>query len=540
MTPFSPLFFTPGRVELFGEQKRTLFLNDWELKDISIVLSDNIVEDSLDLGVTYMPLLIQDESRLQCTAFIKMSSIMHRVANLYSQLFRTEYREDLEFIREKFQWTVEVVQEFGVGVLDKYLKSSFASGCIGKPSLWTNGCLEEEGYSQREIEALRLKAIELCSEYVQNDQKQSQKTILSMDNRAQATLLAIQAEVNSKPRIMLKSNNFNEQGGYKTVSKEIALSGDPFAFCSIRHDRDTPIAREFIENEYKQACYLRQHKVPYCLQIHRVVRYVRAAVEHVPLAVVRGPVASLRDSTLTDPIGFNWGGAAEVFQEKNHLGDSVGYLAEFCDGGNLQQLIFQTECMFSTCSAAACAFYRGPLFDRVFFQVFEALAGMHALNLVHLDMKFANIFITGPLKEVRIGDFGSMACTQDKVGARGTLPYRDPFLTKSCIDSQTGSQCTISPRVEFDIWSAGVMLYVCKIGEFPWRCTQAIQKSRKGDTTELEKNALKVQQKLLLSSDPLDQLIARMLDLSPEKRPSARQIAAFFKNRISSRDHEHE
>ena len=131
-----------------------------------------------------------------------------------------------------------------------------------------------------------------------------------------------------------------------------------------------------------------------------------------------------------------------------------------------------------------------------------------------------------------------MACTQDEVGMHGTFEYRDPFLTKSCIDSQTGSRSMTSPRVEFDVWSTGVMLYVCK-----WRVQwhiQAIQKSRSGDTVELEKNAREVQQKLLLSSDPLDQLIARVLDLSPEKRPSAGQIAAFFKNRIPSGANKHE
>lgn len=94
--------------------------------------------------------------------------------------------------------------------------------------------------------------------------------------------------------------------------------------------------------------------------------------------------------------------------------------------------------------------------------LFKALQFIHSENVIHCDLKPANILIkfgcdmTSEDIEVKLADFGaSIIVTGDDDGGRGTVTYASPEMLSE--DS------TITPAT--DIWSAGATLYQIITGE---------------------------------------------------------------------------
>ncbi len=103
----------------------------------------------------------------------------------------------------------------------------------------------------------------------------------------------------------------------------------------------------------------------------------------------------------------------------------------------------------------------GPLSEpdaiEMFFQICRGVALLHDKRLVHFDLKPGNIFLQGP--RARVGDYGLAKFfeqgNQSLSIGRGTPHYMAPEILRGRGDHRA------------DIYSLGVMLYECLLGEKP-------------------------------------------------------------------------
>ncbi|KAH0477368.1 MAG: uncharacterized protein KVP18_003600 [Porospora cf. gigantea A] len=152
-------------------------------------------------------------------------------------------------------------------------------------------------------------------------------------------------------------------------------------------------------------------------------------------------------------------------------------------------------------------------------QILSALAYCHTRNIVHKDLKPANIMFVSPNSwDLKVIDFGVAeifgAKAESKMAA-GTLPFMAPevFKFKVCLRS--------------DVWSAGVIMYLMLTGVFPF-CGDTVDEARE-DVTNREPNYDEDCESL--SPDAVA-LLKMMLKKKPSERPkcSALLTHSWFKN----------
>ncbi|XP_064595853.1 serine/threonine-protein kinase Nek9-like [Liolophura sinensis] len=171
---------------------------------------------------------------------------------------------------------------------------------------------------------------------------------------------------------------------------------------------------------------------------------------------------------------------------------------EYADGGTMSQFLAQQE---------------RPLEEKevlgMFQQIVAAIRHVHEHNILHRDLKTANIFLT---KEgvVKVGDFGisKMLSTSNK-GANTVLgtPY---YISPEMCEGKAYNDRS-------DIWALGCILYeiACLQKTFEGSNLPAlVNKIMKGQFAPVKGNY----------SQELKQLIADMLLQKPEDRPSANEI----------------
>ena len=93
--------------------------------------------------------------------------------------------------------------------------------------------------------------------------------------------------------------------------------------------------------------------------------------------------------------------------------------------------------------------------ELIFYQLINGLEYLHNKNIIHCDIKPANILFSKNFI-LKIADFGSSFYLKDKKDhdIRGTLLYLPPDLFESYINKTNGSN-----TYESDIWSCGMVLY---------------------------------------------------------------------------------
>ncbi len=163
-----------------------------------------------------------------------------------------------------------------------------------------------------------------------------------------------------------------------------------------------------------------------------------------------------------------------------------------------------------------------PLIDRlrIVAQVADALDYAHHQGVIHRDVKPANVLLTS-LDAAKLSDFGlSLTAEEEQVSGtiKGTPHYMSPEQAKGKrLDYRT------------DLYALGVVLYECATGTPPFQgATLAVIASHVNATPDpprLRNPAL---------PPALDALILRLLEKSPDARPSSgSEVAATLRAMLS-------
>jgi serine/threonine protein kinase len=109
---------------------------------------------------------------------------------------------------------------------------------------------------------------------------------------------------------------------------------------------------------------------------------------------------------------------------------------------------------------------------RIFIQAARGVQALHERSLVHFDLKPANIFLKGDI--ARVGDYGlSKLITESRNSlsfGRGTPYYMAPEMLQRRGDHRS------------DVYSLGIVLYECLIGDVPFKGDSEWEVLRKHET----------------------------------------------------------
>ena len=140
---------------------------------------------------------------------------------------------------------------------------------------------------------------------------------------------------------------------------------------------------------------------------------------------------------------------------------------------------------------------------KIFIQITKGLHDLHEFNILHRDLKSANVFLfrdgTAKLGDLNVSkiSFRGLGCTQT-----GTPYYASPEVWKD------------NPYdLKSDIWSLGCLCYELLMLKTPFRADSMenlYRKVMKGEYPEINKRY----------SNKFDDIISYMLQLKPENRPN--------------------
>jgi len=157
-------------------------------------------------------------------------------------------------------------------------------------------------------------------------------------------------------------------------------------------------------------------------------------------------------------------------------------------------------------------------------QVFNGLAYLHAQDVIHRDIKSANILVDATYQHVKIADFGSSRVLEPLMEA-GIMTEGDGAQTLK------GTPFWMSPEVisgsgygrKADVWSVGCVCIEMLTGRPPWS-------SQLGDKA----HAYAIMYHIVNATDPPDYpsglpahingAMALMFERDTSKRPSAQQM----------------
>lgn len=186
---------------------------------------------------------------------------------------------------------------------------------------------------------------------------------------------------------------------------------------------------------------------------------------------------------------------------------------EYCSRGDLLENLLQDKRAMSERRAGI----------DIMQPLLTTLARLHALNIIHRDIKLENIFLDGSGR-VYLGDFGlTMSMRQESaISPVGTVEYMAPeVVALPAVDLVTSGQIrasTIPPTNEkVDIWALGVTLYELVTGRLPFEGRDKAE--IKAAISEYRLAAFPA-----FISPQCQAMVRAMLSKDPAKRPSAEEL----------------
>lgn len=144
-------------------------------------------------------------------------------------------------------------------------------------------------------------------------------------------------------------------------------------------------------------------------------------------------------------------------------------------------------------------------------QIIEALQYIHALNIIHRDLKLGNLFMNSGLN-LKLGDFGLAAKLKFPGQKRKTICGTPNYIAPEILEKKNGHS------FEVDIWSLGVIMYTLLVGKPPFETPEV-----KTTYKRIRLNNYSFPENLKIESKA-KQLINSILVLDPIKRPTLQEI----------------
>jgi len=160
---------------------------------------------------------------------------------------------------------------------------------------------------------------------------------------------------------------------------------------------------------------------------------------------------------------------AEIMRKTSHLPNCLKLMDHLIEG-SVAYLVMEVCDLSLLDFLERRAKLEAQVFRSIFVQMFKGLAGIHAAEIAHRDIKPDNFLINlksagrdgkRPEPVLKICDFG-LAQMLDKTGSTqgvyGTAPFMSPEMLSE--DGEYGCKT--------DVWSAGVVMYTLLLGSFPY------------------------------------------------------------------------
>ncbi|KAL3984781.1 Protein kinase domain family protein [Acanthocheilonema viteae] len=154
-------------------------------------------------------------------------------------------------------------------------------------------------------------------------------------------------------------------------------------------------------------------------------------------------------------------------------------------------------------------------------QIVEACEYLHTNKIIHRDLKLGNLFLNEDM-EIKVGDFGLATVVEVDGQRKKTLCGTPNYIAPEMLDKKGHSY-------EVDIWAIGCILYTLLVGKPPFETS-----SLKDTYNRIKNNNYSIPSRI---SSEAEQLIRRLLQTDPEKRPTIHEVSyyAFFKGYTPSR-----
>jgi hypothetical protein len=148
-------------------------------------------------------------------------------------------------------------------------------------------------------------------------------------------------------------------------------------------------------------------------------------------------------------------------------------------------------------------------------QVCDGLAHAHAAGILHRDVKPSNVLLEeGGRTTARLLDFGlAQMAEAETLTAQGDVPGTLAYIAPERL---AGEETTAAA----DVWAVGVMLWEALSGRHPFWQGSMLDTAR-----AIEAGAPPLEELRPDLPKPLLRLVDRALELDPQRRPSARELA---------------
>jgi calcium-dependent protein kinase len=211
------------------------------------------------------------------------------------------------------------------------------------------------------------------------------------------------------------------------------------------------------------------------------------------IALLKNELEMLRFSDHPNIIQFY-----EIYQDNI----SYHFVMELCEGGDITTRL-EKDGPFKEDQAR-----------RIIFQVLLAINHLHTCGIVHRDIKPDNFLFKSSDADstIKLIDFGLSRKYQ--IGSKMKSVLGTPYYVAPEILEKRGytEKC--------DVWSAGVMLYLLLVADFPFQGTthaELFENIKQGEYS------LRASKEIMALSKPGKDLLAKLLNTSPERRISARE-----------------